>query len=470
MLNGLLASCNWSKGMARVGFVLQALTRSVIRKHPPQMSSRPKVLIITGPTAVGKSATALKLCKHLNGEIISADSVQVYKHLDIGSNKASLDEQAEVKHHMLDIADPSIDDFSAGDFFRAARVAIEEVHSRDKLPIVVGGTMMYVRWLIYGRPATPRAPHHARERAKVIVDSVNGNWDAAIALLAERDPKRAEKLSPNDWYRLGRAFEVLETTGVAITELPLQGGAPNSEVNLSKLDYDFRCVFLFGERVTLNRRIDERCEEMILPRCDVDGHTHWEELFQRSVLTEVSSLLVEGGLRVARTSPSRAIGYRQTILYLVGRALSLQGKNDEERHNSWTSDDAKAEFRAFVETFQSATRGYAKQQTSWFRKEDQFHWVYSGAGAVQEILDMVRPSRDEFEGLQTENVEQQGKLREDMIAQGKGMKTYIGKKLWLQEESEIERQAIRLAEQRAGTMADAIDTEELERMREILNK
>lgn len=420
-------------------------------------SQRPKVLIITGPTAVGKSSTALKLCNHLGGEIISADSVQVFKHLNIGSNKATISEQQQIPHHLVDILDPSIDDFTAGDFFRASREAISDVISRDKVPVVVGGTMMYVRWLMYGRPATPPADETTKERVKERLQTLNGDWQAALALLTEKDPKRAAQLSRNDWYRLGRALEVCEMSGSGVSELPLQGAAPRAMQN-TQLDYDFRCVFLHDDRVELSRRIDERCERMILPE-------KYDEVgIGGSILEEVSNLLLSSGLRIAAAAPSRAIGYRQTISYLVSRAIWWQ---ENESENSEVATEA---FRAYLHDFMSATRGYAKQQLAWFRKEPRFQWVQSREGAVEEISNMLNRTEQEYEYFRTDMAEEQQKVREDMMLQGKNMKTYIPKKRWLEEDSMMEKQAIAIGEVCAQRMAHRLDQEELQRVLNFVDK
>ena len=418
---------------------------------------RPKVLIITGPTAVGKSSTALKLCNHLNGEIISADSVQVFKHLNIGSNKASVSEQQQIPHHLVDILDPSIDDFTAGDFFRAAREAISDVTSRKKVPVVVGGTMMYVRWLMYGRPATPPADEATKKRVQEKLEALNGNWQSALALLTERDPKRAEQLSPNDWYRLGRALEVCEMSGTGVSELPLQGAAPQA-MQQSQLDYDFRCVFLHDARVDLSRRIDERCERMILP----EGYG--EVGSTASILEEVSNLLLSSGLRVAAAAPSRAIGYRQTISYLVSRAMWWQ---ENEGENSEVATEA---FRAYLHGFMSATRGYAKQQLAWFRKEPHFEWVRAGENAVEGISNMLNMAEQEYEYYRDDIVEEQQRVREDMMLQGKQMKTYIAKKRWLEEDHMMEKQAIDIGEACAQRMAHGLPKEELQKVLSFVSK
>lgn len=429
------------------------------------LSQLPRVIVITGPTSVGKSANALELAKRINGEIVSADSVQLYKYLNIGSNKATPTEQRLVPHHLLDIADP-LNEFTAGDFYRRARAVTSEIAGRGKIPIVVGGTMMYVRWFIHGRPATPPAADTARQRVEAAVRACNGDWEAGVALLAARDPKRVEMLMRNDWYRLTRALEVFETTGVPMTEMPLIGGAPNAMG--SHLDYDFRCVFLVGERVPMNRRIDRRCESMILSTPLVqetdnpDGRTNGVE---KSILVEVSSLLVSKRLRVAPASPCLAIGYRQTISYLVSRALSHADglKNEEEGH-------ATKAFRSYVEDFQQATRTYAKQQIAWFRKDPMFRWVNAGSDAIDEIESISHLSEVNYKKLCKESIGAQSGMKDDMIAQGKLMKTYIAEQSLLSKDSEFEKRAVSIGESCAQQITSAIEQAELERMMAVVSR
>lgn len=436
-------------------------------------SQRPRVIIITGPTSVGKSSTALQLCERLNAEIVSADSVQVYKYLDVGSNKASFAEQKAVPHHLVDVADP-INEFSAGDFYRLARNAVADILKRGKVAVVVGGTMMYVRWLIHGRPAPPPTAEPARIRVEEEVSACHGDWEAGIALLAARDPKRVPMLLRNDWYRLTRALEVFETTGVALTDMPLVGAAPNAAQ--SNLEFDFRCLFLFGERRPMNRQIDRRCELMILPEqlagalgdssdsASVDGVTVVEhDITSKSILTEVSSLLVMAQLRVAPASPCLAIGYRQTISYLVRRALAHidQLDGEEEGH-------AIDVFNAYVDDFQQATRTYAKQQIAWFRKDPMFHWVEAGSNAVDEIANVVQLCESDYEKLREETAEVQTDMKNGMKMQGKQMKTYISERTWLIKDSEAEKTAVHIGESCARQMATGIDRADLERMLHVV--
>ena len=172
----------------------------------PSDRGPPRVLVLAGPTGVGKSKLAEALCRSLDegGEIISADSVQVYRHLNIGSAKPSLDEQQAIRHHLIDIADPIDEGYTAGQFCRDASAAVVDVWSRGKVPVLVGGTMMYHQWLVHGQPDAPRsdpALAAAIERELAPFKEA-GDWDGALGLLVSAGyGERAAKLSKNDWYR-----------------------------------------------------------------------------------------------------------------------------------------------------------------------------------------------------------------------------------------------------------------------------
>lgn len=165
---------------------------------------RIKVVVISGPTAVGKSALAERLAMTVEGggEIISADSVQVYTGMDIGSNKPTDEEMASVPYHLINVLPPTRE-YSAADFADGARRAILDISSRGKLPIVVGGTGFYIQWLIYGRPGAPPPTPEAACAAQAEIDALGGDWEAGIRRCSEVDPAYAKTLPANDWYPPG---------------------------------------------------------------------------------------------------------------------------------------------------------------------------------------------------------------------------------------------------------------------------
>ncbi|KAK9085491.1 hypothetical protein Sjap_025902 [Stephania japonica] len=262
--------------------------RTLVTAHSsstPQKKEKEKVLVISGPTGAGKSRLALELAKRLNGEIISADSVQVYRGLDVGSAKPSFSDRKEVPHHLLDILHPS-EDYSVGQFFEDARQVTNSVLENGHVPIVVGGTGLYLRWYMYGKPEVPKAsPEVASEAYSEIIDlERDGNWDAAVKLVVEAGDPGALRLACNDWYRLRRSLEILKSSGSPPSafqvpydsfrdQINLQKSESSPDVNLSggevelnisqDLDYDFICFFLSNQRLDLYRMIDLRCEDML---------------------------------------------------------------------------------------------------------------------------------------------------------------------------------------------------------------
>lgn len=315
----------------------------------------PKVIVITGPTAVGKTAVSLELAHALGGEIISADSIQVYRGLDVGSAKLPESERQGIPHHLIDIIDPQ-DDFSAGEFFHRARQISDEIIQRGRTPIVVGGTAFYLRWFIYGKPTTPVSTAVSAAAAQALL---NQAWDRATAdkcdgeLAAEEkwaigvaivrslgDPDSASRLAevPNNYYRLQRVVEILMgSKGTPLAALDLDTAAP--------LAYDFRCFFLDRPRVQLYRRIDERCETML----------------QGGMLQECGKLL-QKGYGVDSSSATRAIGYRQGL----------------EALQRWTAEPDTLTQPAMVnllEAVQNGSRQYAQKQIKWARGVRLFQWL-----------------------------------------------------------------------------------------------
>lgn len=273
-----------------------------------------QVIVLSGATSVGKSAVAMELCKVLNAEIIVADSVQVTRYMNIGSNKPSLEDQSLVKHHLIDLIDPSAK-FSSGDFARHANHAILDIINRGKVPLVVGGSTMWLDWLLKGLPDAPKAKD---ETVKYVNDLLApyrraNNWSGALEILRTLDVKKASKVLTNDWYRLHRYMEVtIDEGGRAIDE-----GDDGSDSNagdgdpegrrrmiITEFEVDFRTFFLTEDREHLYHVIDRRCVEML----------------SAGLMTEVYELLLHG-LLLPQNSVCKAIGYRQAIIYLSDRKI-----------------------------------------------------------------------------------------------------------------------------------------------------
>ena len=233
-----------------------------------------RVLVISGPTSVGKSSVAISIAKRVDGEIVSADSVQVYRNLNVGSAKLSKEDMQSIRHHMLDLKSPVTEDFDVGEFYELANGYIDDIHARGKVPIVCGGTGMYVKWLTDGKPNVPKSTKESSLGAEKEVreirdrysnttsnndddDDVNKAqaWDEAIEYLKQRgDSETAGKLARNDWYRLTRALEILDVSG----------GKPKGSFQPVKDESkQFHCYALSMNRVDLYRRMDQRVEEMV---------------------------------------------------------------------------------------------------------------------------------------------------------------------------------------------------------------
>lgn len=360
-----------------------ATSRRTISALSSSIEKKEKVIVISGPTGAGKSRLALELAKRLNGEIISADSVQVYRGLDVGSAKPSLSDRKEVPHHLIDILHPS-EDYSVGQFFGDSRQATRDVLDSGRVPIVTGGTGLYLRWFMYGKPDVPKASPEIA--AKVHADLANferiGDWDTAVEMVVKAGDPRAKSFPVNNWYRLRRSLEIIKSSGSPASAFRIPYDSfrqqlDSSETNDSQdlgpsieepqenapkvLDYDFICFFLSSPRVDLYRLIDLRCEEMLTAGTD-------------GILTEAKWLL-DIGLSPNSNPATRAIGYRHAMEYLL-------------RCREQGGESSPREFLAFLLEFQKASRNFAKRQLTWFRKEEIYHWL-NASKPLDEVLNFI---------------------------------------------------------------------------------
>jgi tRNA dimethylallyltransferase len=279
----------------------------------------PALVAIVGPTASGKSALALRLARECSGEIVSCDSLQVFRGLDIGSAKATPEERAAVPHHLLDVA--SVDEpFSAADYARLARAAIADVAARGRLPIVAGGSGLYLRALLQGLFEGPARDDGLRQRLERLAERFSDR--RLHRLLARVDPAAAAGTNPNDRVRIVRALEVYWLTGRPITALRRAGSRPLE---------GFRTLVLglAPDRALLRAAVEARTRQML----------------ERGLLAEVEAVLAQGGGSVPR--PLGAIGYRQAVSVLRGEM---------------TLEEAE---RAIV----TETMRFAKRQMTWFRHQ-----------------------------------------------------------------------------------------------------
>jgi tRNA dimethylallyltransferase len=276
------------------------------------------IAVLTGPTGTGKTDFALALAREFPVEIVSVDSAQVYRGLDIGSAKPAREIRAQVPHHLVDLVEPT-ESYSAGQFARDAARAIEDIESRGRIPLLVGGTMLYLRSLIAGIAELPEG--NAAIRADLDAQAAEQGWPAMHARLAGIDPDAAARIHPNDAQRIQRALEVHAATGERISTLQSR--------NTSALARDFRVVALMpGDRPRLHAALDERFGRMMA----AGFLDEVRALFQRGDLTDNHPAI-------------RAVGYRQIWAHLAG-SYSLE---------------------IAVSRAVAATRQLAKRQMTWLR-------------------------------------------------------------------------------------------------------
>jgi tRNA dimethylallyltransferase len=282
-----------------------------------------KIINICGPTAVGKTRVGIELAKRFGGEIVSADSQQVWRDFDIGTAKPSRQEMAEVRHHLVGVAEPT-EIFDAGRFMELAGGAIEEITGGGRNPLVVGGTGMYIRMLLHGVCDTP--PRDEEFRAELGREIEEHGLPKMHARLAEVDPETAGRISENDRTRIERALEIYQLTGEPASKL-------RSDHGFCEQRYDALKIGLSIEREELYRRINERCERMV----------------GKGLVEEVRRLLERYGPGV---QPFKAVGYREMLAHVMGEIGLDEG----------------------VALMKRNSRRFAKRQMTWFRSDHGIRW------------------------------------------------------------------------------------------------
>lgn len=280
---------------------------------------QPGALVILGPTATGKSALALKIAAHVPAEIISMDSALIYRTMDIGTAKPSLQERAQVVHHLIDICDPA-ETYSAAAFARAARQLIVDIAARGKLPIICGGTMLYYKALTEGLSPLPTTLPQVREQIRQEGERLG--WPALHARLATIDPPLYAKYAPQDKQRIARALEVYTQTGKPLSSFYGTGGEA--------------CPYPLLEYVLLPDASRLELRQVI--------RTRFLQMIDQGLIDEVATLRARGDLNLDMPS-MRCVGYRQTWEYLDG---------------TWSYDE-------FIERSVIATAKLAKHQMTWLR-------------------------------------------------------------------------------------------------------
>ncbi|VEU42520.1 unnamed protein product [Pseudo-nitzschia multistriata] len=440
--------------------------------------SPPIVVIIAGPTAAGKSDVAARICAQQRGMIISADSVQAYRGVQIGANKPSLEERKETPHILIDVADSS-ENYNAAEWREDAIFCIQSLLGRcnqeqedtattpaadsnrrkeieeyiqeariekgyldsDKgekeiekiLPVVCGGTMMYLQWLVRGRPdamrPTPKAVEISYKTIQEFQDNDN-DYEGAVKHVASFDKvfaERAQQLTNGDWYRLRRTLEIALTieeekkkvaddsdSSSRVANMVEQLYSGQREGDLASLGFDVRCFFLCpDDRMSHTRVVDKRCEQMLM----------------KGLLEETTELSLSGCLP---EMAERAIGYRQTLDYL-SRDHKQEGEEEEGSKSKLTTAE-KEGFEFYLNEFTTATRRYAKKQMSWFRKDKEFMFIPVSLkldkpdrvdAAANAINQLCKLSREDYEKeLSGGDKYLSGQTKRENEAQGKTMKFY----------------------------------------------
>jgi len=301
----------------------------------------PPLVVICGPTASGKTELALRLAERFDVEVVSADSRQVYRTMDVGTAKPNQQERALVPHHLIDVVDPD-EDFTAADFVRQGREALRGIHAAGRLPLLVGGTGLYIQSLTEGLVSAPGGSSELRRELE-LRDQEEGDG-ALYALLQRHDPETAKRLPPADRVRIIRALEVFFLSGRPLSDWQRDHGFRDRP-------YRLLLIGLQPEREALYARTDARAVAML----------------QQGLVEECRALLGRGyppGLKALQT-----IGYREVLQFLGGE-LDLEEA---------------------LERIQRHTRRYAKRQLTWFRRDLRINWFES-----TEVFDKIAKLIDEF--------------------------------------------------------------------------
>ena len=298
---------------------------TIIEENLPPSCSMEKIITICGPTGIGKTGLAIFLANAFNGEIIGADSMQIYRRMNIGTAKPDAAERACAPHHLVDFLDPA-QDFDAGQYARMAGQKIQGIVQKGRLPIVAGGTGLYIRALLYGLFRSQPVCEKTLARLTRILEE---NGSAYLhRQLARCDPAAAGRIHPHDGFRIIRALEVFETTGTPIS-------SRQKEHTFGRPRYQSLTLGLYMDRNTLYERINQRVDAMVA----------------KGLLTEVQTLVQKGYSLDLKSMQS--IGYR---------------------HMGWVIT-GKTDLDTAVRLLKQDTRRYAKRQFTWFRKEPGIVWI-----------------------------------------------------------------------------------------------
>lgn len=298
------------------------------------------ILILSGPTGIGKTAISLKLAKELNGEIISSDSMQIYKYMDVGSAKISKEEMQGIPHHLINVVEPN-EEFSVAKFKTLAEEAIEDICKREKYPIIVGGTGLYINSLIFNYSFTGTYKDNDYRKSLEALANEKGK-EFVHDLLKDRDVDSYNKLYPNDLKRVIRALEVYKLSGKTIGEL-------NKEQDIYDVPYNIHYYVLNMDRDKLYERINKRVDEMI----------------SSGLIEEVINLKEKG--YNSNMQSMKGIGYKEILYYL----------------------DNKISLEEAINMIKQGSRNYAKRQLTWFRKDNRTKWINKDNLTEDEIVKFI---------------------------------------------------------------------------------
>ena len=299
---------------------------------------KPTVIVICGPTASGKTALSIELAKKINGEVVSADSMQIYKDMDIGSAKVTKDEMDGIKHYLIDIVSPD-ERYSVADYKKAAKAAIKEILEKNKVPIIVGGTGLYVDSLIYEIEYNNiKIDEEYRQLLKSIKE--NEGLEKLYEMAQEIDPEAMKKISKNDYKRISRVLEIYHETGKTKTQ-------QEAESRLKEIPYNYKVFAIDYEREKLYDRINKRVDIMI----------------ENGLIKEVQNLLNK---YEEFPTAMQGLGYKEVKQYLENQI------SKEE----------------MIEKIKQESRRYAKRQITWFKKNDNTIWI-NGLDSIPENIKII---------------------------------------------------------------------------------
>ena len=308
-----------------------------------------RVIVVVGPTASGKTKLAVEIAKRYNGEIVSADSMQIYKYMDIGTAKPTEEEKQGIAHHLIGIVEPT-ETFTLQDYLDRAKVCVDDILSRGKVPIIAGGTGLYVTSFI-DNISLSEAETDLEYREYLAKRAEKEGNEALLAELAEIDPETADKLHPNNVKRIIRALELYHTSGKTVSE-------QNALSRQSPSPYEFFETGLrFVDRKTLYGRINRRVDEM----------------FRAGLENEVSTLL-ESGKLTRECNAFQAIGYKQFAPYF----------------------DGETDIDEVAENIKRESRRYAKRQLTWLRRDENIRWVEADGFDIEHFFNNLSECIEEF--------------------------------------------------------------------------